>query len=39
MEEEKKSNMKIIAIKIKNYRLFESLEIKNIPAFLRNYRS
>lgn len=25
--------MKIIAIKIKNYRLFESLEIKNIPAF------
>lgn len=25
--------MKIIAIRIKNYRLFESLEIKNIPAF------
>lgn len=25
--------MKIIAINIKNYRLFESLEIKNMPAF------
>ncbi len=25
--------MKIIAIKIKNYRLFESLEIKDMPAF------
>lgn len=25
--------MKIVSIKIKNYRLFESLEIKNIPAF------
>lgn len=27
------TNMKIIAIKIKNYRLFESLEIKDMPAF------
>jgi predicted ATPase len=25
--------VKIVSIKIKNYRLFESLEIKNIPAF------
>lgn len=25
--------MKIVSIKIKNYRVFESLEIKNIPAF------
>ncbi|NES97580.1 MAG: AAA family ATPase [Desertifilum sp. SIO1I2] len=25
--------MQIVSIKIKNYRVFESLEIKNIPAF------
>ncbi|MGA1132066.1 MAG: AAA family ATPase, partial [Prochlorotrichaceae cyanobacterium] len=25
--------MKIVSIKIKNYRAFESIEIKNIPAF------
>jgi len=25
--------MKIVAAKIKNYRVFESLEIKDIPAF------
>jgi predicted ATPase len=25
--------MKIVSIKIKNYRAFESLEIKDIPAF------